>query len=46
MREAIALSGKDPFLNPGEVAGAGPDGILVPAPMAIAHQLLKAWVEG
>ena len=45
MREAIALSGKDPFLNPGEVTGAGPDGIIVPAPMAIAHQLLKAWVE-
>ena len=43
MREALALSGKDPFLN--KVAGAGPDGILVPAPMAIAHQLIKAWVE-
>ncbi|MCH8113563.1 MAG: NAD(+) diphosphatase [Proteobacteria bacterium] len=44
MREALALSGKDPFLN--EVTGAGPDGILAPAPMAIAHQLIKAWVEG
>ena len=44
MREALAQSGHDPFLN--EVKGVGEIGLKVPAPMAIAHQLVKTWAEG
>ena len=44
MREALAQSGHDPFLN--EVKGVGELGLKVPAPMAIAHQLVKTWAEG
>ncbi len=43
MREALAQSGQDPFLN--EVKGVGKVGLKVPAPLAIAHQLIKAWAE-
>jgi NAD+ diphosphatase len=46
VREAIdrvTRAAADPFTKPGSVAGVGPSGLVVPTPMAIAHQLLRWW---
>ncbi len=47
LREAVTRAGArgaDPFRE--NVEGVGPDGLLIPAPMAIAHQLVRHWACG
>ncbi|MSO65319.1 MAG: NAD(+) diphosphatase [Alphaproteobacteria bacterium] len=41
--ERITRAAADPFSKPGSVEGVGSIGLIVPAPMAIAHQLLRWW---
>ncbi|MBM3503793.1 MAG: NAD(+) diphosphatase [Alphaproteobacteria bacterium] len=41
--ERVTRAAADPFAKPGSVPGVGPHGLVVPTPMAIAHQLLRWW---
>ncbi len=49
IREAVDRVSRghaDPIGQPGTVTGVGPRGLIVPPPMAIAHQLLRSWATG